>query len=100
MGGDEFAVILVQADAVTAEAKAAALARVVEATPAQCGEWSVPLHVSYGVRQIDIDADPETVIAQADAAMFVRKRSKGERPGSQGFRRRSFSASEAASPAW
>jgi len=76
MGGDEFAVILVQADAATAEAKAAALARAVETTPAQCGDWSVPLHISYGVRQIDAAADPETVIAEADAAMFVRKRSK------------------------
>ena len=57
MGGDEFAVILAQADRITAESKAAALAAVIESHPVQCGDWSVPLHVSYGVREI---ARPET----------------------------------------
>jgi diguanylate cyclase (GGDEF)-like protein len=76
MGGDEFAVVLTQADRITAEAKAEALAILVERAPAQCGEWSVPLHISYGVREIAPDADAETVIAEADAAMFVRKRSR------------------------
>ena len=74
MGGDEFAVILAQADRITAESKAAALAAVIEGQPVQCGDWSVPLHVSYGVREIAADVEPETVIAQADAAMFLRKR--------------------------
>jgi diguanylate cyclase (GGDEF)-like protein len=76
MGGDEFAVILAQADKATAEAKAASLARVIEAEPVTCGDWSVPLHVSFGVRQIEADADAETAIAEADAAMFVRKRTR------------------------
>ena len=74
MGGDEFAVILAQADRITAESKAAALAAVIEGQPVQCGDWSVPLHVSYGVREIAADVEAETVIAQADAAMFLRKR--------------------------
>ncbi len=74
MGGDEFAVVLTQADHSTAEAKAQALAALVEQAPVQCGDWSVPLHISYGVREITPEADAETVIAQADAAMFVRKR--------------------------
>ena len=74
MGGDEFAVVLTQADHSTAEAKAQALAALVERAPVQCGDWSVPLHISYGVREITAEADAETVIAEADAAMFVRKR--------------------------
>ena len=74
MGGDEFAVVLTQADLPTAEAKAQALAALVERAPVQCGDWSVPLHISYGAREITPEADAETVIAEADAAMFVRKR--------------------------
>jgi diguanylate cyclase (GGDEF)-like protein len=76
MGGDEFGVILVQADQATAEAKAEALARTIEGSPIRFGDWSAPLHVSFGVRQITPDQDPETLIAEADAAMFARKRDR------------------------
>ncbi|HZZ30524.1 MAG TPA: GGDEF domain-containing protein [Phenylobacterium sp.] len=76
MGGDEFAVILAQADHATAEAKAAALARAVEAEPLQFGDWSAPLHISWGVREITQDAEPEALVADADAAMFARKRER------------------------
>ena len=74
IGGDEFAVILVQADQTVAEAKAAALAAAIEARPVEFGEWSAPLHLSWGVIQIDPDADVATLLAQADAAMYARKR--------------------------
>lgn len=76
MGGDEFAVILAQADHTTAEAKAASLARAIEAEPLQFGDWSAPLHVSWGVREITQDAEPEALVAQADAAMYARKRER------------------------
>jgi diguanylate cyclase (GGDEF)-like protein len=76
MGGDEFAVILVQADQQTAEAKAASLARAIEAEPLRFGEWSAPLHISWGVQEITPDAEPEALVSQADAAMFVRKRER------------------------
>ncbi len=76
MGGDEFAVILVQADQTTAEAKAGSLADAIEASPIQFGEWSAPLHVSYGVREISSELEPEALIAEADAAMFIRKRER------------------------
>jgi diguanylate cyclase (GGDEF)-like protein len=74
LGGDEFAVILAQADLGAAGAKAAALAAAVAAEPVQCGEWLAPIRVSYGVRQIDPDADAERLLAEADAAMYARKR--------------------------
>jgi diguanylate cyclase (GGDEF)-like protein len=67
MGGDEFAVVLVQADQATAEAKAATLAAAVE-------DAATGVTVSYGVREILADVDPETLIAEADAAMFAAKR--------------------------
>jgi diguanylate cyclase (GGDEF)-like protein len=76
MGGDEFAVILVQADRATAEAKAEALARSIEATPIEFGDWSAPLHLSFGVSEISPDVEPELTVAQADAAMFARKRAR------------------------
>ncbi|WP_309606354.1 GGDEF domain-containing protein [Phenylobacterium sp.] len=76
MGGDEFAVILVQADRATAEAKAAALARAVEAEPLRFGDWSAPLHVSWGVREIGQEAEPEGLVADADAAMYASKRAR------------------------
>ena len=76
MGGDEFAVILVQADQAVAEAKAAALARAIEAEPLHFGDWSAPLHISFGVREITQDAEPEALIAEADAAMYAKKRER------------------------
>jgi diguanylate cyclase (GGDEF)-like protein len=76
MGGDEFAVILVQADHATAESKAAQLARAIESEPLRFGDWSAPLHVSWGVREITQDAEPETLVADADAAMYDRKRER------------------------
>jgi diguanylate cyclase (GGDEF)-like protein len=76
MGGDEFAVILVQADQATAEAKAAALARAIEAEPVKFGDWSAPLHISWGVRPITHDIEPEMLVAEADAAMYARKRDR------------------------
>jgi diguanylate cyclase (GGDEF)-like protein len=77
MGGDEFAVILAQADQAVAEAKAAALARAIEREPMAFGEWSAPLHISWGVRQISAELEPERLVADADAAMYQRKRARG-----------------------
>ena len=76
MGGDEFAVILVQADRGAAEAKGQALARAIEAQPITFGDWSAPLHISYGVCEITPDREPEAIVAEADAAMFARKRER------------------------
>ena len=76
LGGDEFGVILAQADHATAEAKAAALARAIEATPMRFGEWSAPVHLSWGVRQISPEAPAEALLADADAAMYARKRAR------------------------
>lgn len=75
IGGDEFAVILIQADRATAEAKAQALARAIE-EPVEIGDWSAPLHVSFGVCEITPDSEPEAIVAQADAAMYASKRAR------------------------
>jgi diguanylate cyclase (GGDEF)-like protein len=74
LGGDEFGVILVQADQGAAEAKAASLAALIEGEPAAYGEWLAPLKVSYGVRRINPALTPEQALAAVDAAMYSRKR--------------------------
>lgn len=74
LGGDEFGVILVQAEGAAALAKAAALAAAIENAPAPDGEWRAPLKVSYGVRELDPGLSADQVLADADAAMFARKR--------------------------
>jgi len=76
MGGDEFAIALVQADHAAASAKAASLAAAIEREPLQFGEWAAPVRLSYGVREITPGADPEALIADADTAMFEAKRSR------------------------
>ena len=76
IGGDAFAVLLVQADQATALSKADSLAAAISGTPVRFGEWSAPLHISYGVREIEAGADPEVALAEADAAMFLKKRTR------------------------
>jgi diguanylate cyclase (GGDEF)-like protein len=76
MGGDEFAVILAQTEPGLAHAKAEALAKAVEAEPIEFGEWSAPLHLSFGVHEVAVDVDPEAIVAAADAAMYARRRQR------------------------
>jgi len=74
LGGDEFGVILVQADLGAATAKAESLAGLIEGEPAASGEWLMPLKVSFGVRRLDPADTAEQALAAADAAMYARKR--------------------------
>ncbi|HYD43736.1 MAG TPA: GGDEF domain-containing protein [Phenylobacterium sp.] len=76
LGGDEFGVLLAQADLEAAQAKAASLQRLIEAQPADLGEWSAPLRISFGVRALDPGVDPEHLLGEADAAMFAQKRAR------------------------
>ena len=73
---DTAAVILVQADMETAGAKAETLRKVIEDQPMNLGDWSAPIRVSYGIRPVEPGMDPETALAEADAAMFVRKKAR------------------------
>jgi diguanylate cyclase (GGDEF)-like protein len=74
LGGDEFGVILVHADHATALAKAETLADWVETEPVACGDWLVPIKISYGVGEILSGATAEQVLAEADRAMYARRR--------------------------
>ena len=76
LGGDEFAVILTHTDDVAAHAKAQDLTAALQSLPVDAGDWMIPLHVSFGVCQIDPELSAEQILAQADAAMYERKRSR------------------------
>jgi diguanylate cyclase (GGDEF)-like protein len=71
MGGDEFAVILTQTNGFQAEAKARALAEAIAAEPVEGLPPVVRLRVSWGVAEIRPEASPDTVVAEADAAMYA-----------------------------
>ncbi|WP_293898184.1 GGDEF domain-containing protein [Phenylobacterium sp.] len=76
MGGDEFAVVLLQADRAAAEAKAAALADIIEREPLDLAGARIGVRLSYGVAEIAPNADIEALIASADTAMFTAKRQR------------------------
>jgi diguanylate cyclase (GGDEF)-like protein len=73
IGGDEFAVILVQAGREAAETKAADLQRRLEGEPVVFGTQSIPVRISYGVRTFEPGLEAARMMAEADAAMFMRK---------------------------
>lgn len=76
LGGDEFAVLLLGTDAKGAKAKAASLA---EALKTDGFVWDGATHAiaaSIGVRAFAAQTDPEDWLAQADAAMWVRKKGR------------------------
>jgi diguanylate cyclase (GGDEF)-like protein len=75
MGGDEFAVLLVQTDGFQAEAKAAQLAAAV-AQPLDLEAGAVAISVAWGVAQARPGLDAEALLSEADAAMYVDKRSR------------------------
>jgi diguanylate cyclase (GGDEF)-like protein len=76
IGGDEFGVILVEANGFQAEAKAAALAEAIAGGAVEGLDPAARLGVSWGVAEIRSDIAPEAVIAEADAAMYAAKRAR------------------------
>jgi len=79
MGGDEFAVALLQADLSSAVAKAGALAELVGAAPIGAAPAATTIRVSFGVVEFTPGEDAEALIARAYAAMFAMKRDRGDR---------------------
>ena len=73
LGGDEFGVILAQANREAATIKASALAGQIEAEPIVfAGVW-LAVGASFGVRTFEKGVDAAQMLAEADAAMFVKK---------------------------
>lgn len=73
LGGDEFALLMLNAGLDEGREKAARLA---EALAAEGLDWQgerLPLGGSFGVRAWTDQVDPEAWLAEADAAMWLRK---------------------------
>ena len=77
LAGDEFGVILVQADQKQAEIKAAALAAAVRDTPVEFRGTRLPVLVSYGVHCFRKGEDAVGALDAADRAMYRQKRAAG-----------------------
>jgi diguanylate cyclase (GGDEF)-like protein len=73
LGGDEFGVILAQANREAAEIKAAALVEQIEQAALIIDGRSIRLGASFGVRAFERGLEAAQMMAEADAAMFLRK---------------------------
>jgi diguanylate cyclase (GGDEF)-like protein len=76
LGGDEFAVALLNADLKTAMQKAEALTYALEHAGFEWNGLAVAIGGSFGARAYEGQESAEALLAEADATMFVRKRSR------------------------
>jgi diguanylate cyclase (GGDEF)-like protein len=74
LGGDEFGVILAQADTAAANAKAARLAELIEAQKVEWRGQKIGLSVAYGTYALKGKEDANDALHAADRAMYARKR--------------------------
>ncbi len=79
LGGDEFGVILAQADAQTAREKAETLAHAVESVPFVWETHSLGLGVSYGIYSFSGLENASEALARADKAMYLNKQSRARK---------------------
>jgi diguanylate cyclase (GGDEF)-like protein len=74
LGGDEFGVILAHVTAEQAQHKGASLAQALRDYPPVVDGRPVPLSFSYGVYELRAGDTPDTILQQADRAMYAQKR--------------------------
>ena len=75
LGGDEFGVILAHVTAEQAQHKGASLAQALRDHPPLVDGRPVALSFSYGVYELRAGDTPDTILQQADRAMYAQKRS-------------------------
>ena len=76
LGGDEFGVILAQADAATAAEKAAQLSSAINGSFVEFEGQSIPIKVSHGAYSFTGGENAGEALRRADAAMYANKRQK------------------------
>jgi diguanylate cyclase (GGDEF)-like protein len=74
LGGDEFGVILAQANQEQANAKGRSLAQAIGATPLRWGKVKLQVSAAYGVYSFSGADDAQVAIEAADRAMYLQKR--------------------------
>jgi diguanylate cyclase (GGDEF)-like protein/PAS domain S-box-containing protein len=75
LGGEEFAVLLPETSAESAEHFAQRLCAMLRAEPVQVGDRHIPMTVSIGVTMISpTDGGPEQVLQRADEALYQAKK--------------------------
>ncbi|KQW79589.1 GGDEF domain-containing protein [Brevundimonas sp. Root1279] len=76
LGGDEFGLLMLNAGLEEGREKARRLAEALEKAPFEWEGLSAGLGGSFGVRALAGHTDPEVWLAEADAAMWVRKKAR------------------------
>ncbi|RYG90512.1 MAG: diguanylate cyclase, partial [Alphaproteobacteria bacterium] len=76
LGGDEFGLLMLNAGLDEGREKARRLAATLETEPFEWEGRATGLGGSFGVRAYAGQADPEIWLAEADAAMWVRKKGR------------------------
>jgi len=76
LGGDEFGLLMLNAGLEEGRDKARKLAATLEEAPFEWEGRSAGLGGSFGVRAFAAHTDPEVWLAEADAAMWVRKKGR------------------------
>jgi len=84
LGGDEFGVILTQADEKTAREKAAALAALIADTALDWEGARIPLSVAYGMQSLTEAAGADDALNAADKEMYRQKRGRQDGSGTAG----------------
>ncbi len=79
LGGDEFGVILAQADSQTAVEKAATLANAVESQPFVWEGHKMAIGVAYGIYSFSGQENAGEALARADKAMYLDKQSRSKK---------------------
>ena len=74
IGGDEFAVLLAHVTLEQATKKGASLARALREKPPVWNGETVRLSFSFGAYELHAGLNPDSAIAHADSAMYLRKR--------------------------
>ena len=83
LGGDEFGVILAQADRAQAEEKAGQLMDVIKATPMDWEGHSIVLSCAVGIHQFSGEQSADDALSEADASMYrEKKKHYDNNPGS------------------
>ena len=73
IGGDEFAILLNHTDEAGARETASRLVELVAEAGFDCDGKPLPLSIAIGVSMIEMDDQPDAVIARADRAMYRDK---------------------------